>query len=80
MLIGNIVDISVFRYTCWQPLEHIDPSQKFPTIKWEKGRFIGIAWDHGDPFTYLVWTGPDEGGWEKGQELTHNVVRPRKET
>eukprot|EP00957_Ditylum_brightwellii_P008391 635390-Ditylum_brightwellii.AAC.1 len=60
MLTGNTVDIIVFQYTFWQPLEYIDPSQKFPAIKWKNGQFIGIAWDHGNPFTYLVWTEPDE--------------------
>eukprot|EP00957_Ditylum_brightwellii_P179485 13673074-Ditylum_brightwellii.AAC.1 len=28
--------------------------------KWHKGRFVGIAWENGDPFTYLIWTVLDE--------------------
>ena len=39
-----------------------------------QGRFLGIAWNHGDAFTYRIWntTGDD---LEKGQELIRNIVR-----
>ncbi len=79
---SNTPDISVFRYSFWQPIEYFDPGAKYPACKWKPGRFVGIAWDHGDPFTYIVWTEPEDGGWKKGQELIRNVVRPRvtKET
>ena len=42
------------------------------------GRFIGIAWDTGDLFTFKVWSEPD-GDWRKGQEYVRIVVRPRRE-
>eukprot|EP00957_Ditylum_brightwellii_P144173 10985145-Ditylum_brightwellii.AAC.1 len=42
MLTGSAVDISVFRYTFWQPLEYIDPSQRFPAIKWKKVDLLGL--------------------------------------
>ena len=77
MLTGNTPDISMFRYAFWQPIEYLDPSIKFPDCKWKPGRFVGIAWKHGDPLTYKIWTEPDAGGWEKGSELVRNVVRPR---
>eukprot|EP00957_Ditylum_brightwellii_P010079 760794-Ditylum_brightwellii.AAC.1 len=62
----------------WQPIKYLDPKIKFPDVKWQNGRFVGTAWEHGDLFTYLVWTEPDKGGWQKGQELVCNVLRPRK--
>ena len=40
------------------------------------GRFIGIAWETGDLFTFKVWSEPD-GDWRQGQEFTRNVVRAR---
>eukprot|EP00957_Ditylum_brightwellii_P081005 6161560-Ditylum_brightwellii.AAC.1 len=79
VLTGNTVDISVFCFKFWQAIMYLDPKIKFPDIKWKKERFIGIAWDHGDPFTHLIWTEPDEGAWQKGRELVQNVVRPREE-
>jgi len=75
---SNTVDISVFRFYFWQPIEFLSPKIKFPGCKWQKGRFVGIAWNHGDPFTYRIWTEPDDGGWKAGEELVRNVVRPRK--
>eukprot|EP00557_Chaetoceros_sp_GSL56_P014026 CAMPEP_0176478512 /NCGR_PEP_ID=MMETSP0200_2-20121128/1227_1 /TAXON_ID=947934 /ORGANISM="Chaetoceros sp., Strain GSL56" /LENGTH=1865 /DNA_ID=CAMNT_0017874457 /DNA_START=317 /DNA_END=5915 /DNA_ORIENTATION=+ len=78
LLSSNTVDISVFRFYFWQPIEFLSPKIKFPGCKWQKGRFVGIAWNHGDPFTYRIWTEPDDGGWKAGEELVRNVVRPRK--
>ena len=39
--------------------------------------FIGIAWNTGDAFTYLVWTEPNRD-WRQGKELVRNYIRPRK--
>jgi hypothetical protein len=75
---SNTVDISVFRYYFWQPIEYNQPNARFPACKWQKGRFVGIAWKHGDPFTYRIWTEPDDGDWTSGEELVRNVIRPRK--
>ena len=75
---SNTVDISVFRYYFWQPIEFLSPKLKFPACKWQEGRFLGVAWKHGDPFTYRIWTEPSDGGWKCGEELVRNVVRPRK--
>ena len=66
----------MFRYEFWQPVEVYDNIDPFPTHKMIDARFIGIAWESGDAFTYRVWTEP-EGDWKKGQELIRNVVRPR---
>ena len=77
---SNTVDISVFRYYFWQPIEYHQPGIRFPDCKWQKGRFVGIAWKHGDPFTYRIWTEPIVGDWTTGVELVRNVIRPRKQT
>ena len=51
----------------------------FPESRWTMGRFIGIAWDTGDLFTFKVWSEPD-GNWKKGREFVRNVVRARDES
>ena len=43
------------------------------------GRFLGIACDTGDAFTFKVWSEPD-GKWQAGREFTRNVVRTRAES
>lgn len=75
---GSTKDISVFRYEFWQPVEYLEPQVKFPDCKWRPARFLGPAWDTGDPFTYYIWTEPDSKGWKGGSELIRNVIRPRK--
>ena len=50
----------------------------FPESHWNMGRFIGIAWDTGDMFTFKVWSEPD-GKWKNGQELTSNIIITRAE-
>ena len=50
-----------------------------PESKWTMGRFIGIAWDTGDLFTFKVWSEP-YGDWKKGLEFVRNVVRARDES
>ena len=76
LLNGDTPDITMFRYEFWQPVEVYDNVAPFPTHKMIDARFIGIAWESGDAFTYRVWTEPG-GVWKNGQELIRNVVRPR---
>ena len=76
ILNGDTPDISAFRFYFWQPIEYFDPTAKFPDALWKPGRFIGIAWDSGDQFTYKVWTEPD-WKWQDGVELVRNILRPR---
>ena len=78
VLNGETADLSPFRFTFWQEIDYYEPTAKFPQKRWRKGRFIGIAWDSGDEFTYKIWTEPDDKGWENGQELVRNVIRARK--
>ena len=74
---GDTADISPFRFKFWQPVKFMVNAQ-FPDSKWMMGRFVGIAWDTGDLFTFRVWSEP-EGRWQDGSEYTRNVVRPRSE-
>ena len=74
VMTGNTPDISMFRFGFWDEIEYFEPTSKFPHYKWLPGRFVGIAWDHGDNFTYKVWTTPD-GDYNKGKLLIRDVVR-----
>jgi hypothetical protein len=70
----------MFRFSFWQAIYYYEPTaSKYPNPNFLLGRFVGIAWNHGDALTYRIWTCPD-GNWEKGVELIRNIVRPRKET
>ena len=77
ILNGDTPDLSAFRFSFWQPVEYYDPVAKFPDSQWKRGRFLGIAWDSGDQFTFKIWTDHDDD-WKNGKELTRNIVRPRK--
>ena len=75
VLNGDTADISPFRFKFWQPVKFFNKVQ-FPEGRWVMARFLGIAWDSGDQFTFKVWSEPD-GDWSKGGEFTRNVVRAR---
>ena len=77
ILNGDTPDISAFRFHFWQPIEYFDPTAKYPDSMWKRGRFLGIAWDSSDQFTFKLWTEPD-GNWKQGGELVRNIVRPIK--
>ena len=78
VLNGDTADISPFRFTFWQPIKFYDTSS-FPESRWTMGRFLGIAWDTGDQFTFKVWSEPNHD-WTKGREFVRNVVRTRNES
>ena len=75
VLNGDTADISPFRFKFWQPVKFYNKSS-FPNSRWVMARFLGIAWDTGDLFTFRLWSEPD-GDWTKGREFTRNVVRDR---
>ena len=77
VLNGDTADLSPFRFTFWEEIEYYEPTAKFPQTRWRNGWFIGIAWTLGDEFTFYIWTDPGEEGWQKGRELTRNLVRRR---
>ena len=74
---GDTPDISAFRFTFWQQIEYFDPTARFPDSQWKEGRFLGIAWNSGDQFTFKIWT-EENGNWKQGRELIRNIVRPRR--
>jgi hypothetical protein len=69
-------DISMFWFTFWEPIWYYEPTAKYPKPNFLPGRFVGIAWDHGNVFMYRVWMTP-KNNWEDGPELACNVVWAR---
>jgi hypothetical protein len=69
----------MFRFKFWETVWYYEPTAKYPNPNFLPGRFAGIAWDHGDAFTYEVWTTPNDI-WEDGQELVRNIVQSRLPT
>ena len=78
-MFGMTPDISMFRFGFSQPVWYYEPTAKFREPNFLPGRFVGIAWDHGDAFTYRIWTSP-KGDWQRGRELIRNIVAPCVET
>ena len=78
ILTGTTPDISMFRFRFWEPVWYYEPTARFPAPNFLPGRHIGIAWHHGDAFTYKIWTTPD-GNWKDGKLLIRNVVKSRSE-
>jgi len=76
LLDGITPDISMFRFGFFEPVWYYEPTAKYPEPSFCPGRFVGIAWDHGDAFTYRIWTCPN-GKWTGGTELIRNIVKPR---
>ena len=58
LLNGDTPDISPFRFNFWEPIKFLDSTQ-FPESRWVYGRFLGIAWETGDMFTFKVWSEPE---------------------
>ena len=76
VLDGMTPDISVFRFSFFEPVWYYEPTAKYPEPNFLPGRFVGIAWHHGDAFTYRIWTCP-KGHHSGGQELIRNIVKSR---
>jgi hypothetical protein len=76
LLNGRTPDISVFRFSFFEPVWYYEPTAKYPDPNFLPGVFVGIAWNHGDSFTYRIWTCP-KGNYKDGQELIRNIVKSR---
>ena len=76
LLNGQTPDISVFRFSFFEPVWYYEPTAKYPEPNFLPGFFVGIAWNHGDAFTYRIWTCP-KGNYKGGQELIRNIVKSR---
>ena len=79
LLHGMTPDISVFRFAFFQPVWYYEPTAKYPEPNFLPGRFVGIAWNHGDALTYRIWTCLSGDSIAAGQELIRNIVKPRVE-
>ena len=66
----------MFRFDFWSPVWYYEPTAKFPAPNFLPAMHIGIASEHGDHFTYKVWTTPNNR-WEDGQELIRDIVTMR---
>ena len=74
---GDRPDISVFRFTFWEPIWYYNPRQSFPKPKMLKGRFLGIAQNVGDAFCFLILTQPEGDAAPAPQVLARSVIRRR---
>ncbi len=73
---GETKDISCFRFYFWEPVEYKTRANNSPESPWKPARFLGIARDSGNAFTFLIRTEPQEKH-EKPVVLTRSVVRSR---
>jgi hypothetical protein len=78
-MFGQTPDMSMFRFHFWKPIWYFKPTAKYPNSNFLPGRFVCIAWEHGNAFTYRIWTTPDND-WKKGCKLIRNVVKSRSLT
>ena len=80
LLDGHTPDISVFRFSFFQPVWYYEPTAKYLDPNFRPRRFVGIAWNHGDAFTYRIWACPSGKSLAEGTELIRNIVKPRNES
>ena len=74
---GHTPDISHIRFIFYEQIEYINTEKRFPNSKWLPGRFLGIAKDTGDAFTYIVYLPPTIER-TKGTVLFRSNVRSRR--
>jgi len=74
MHFGDTPDISVFRFSFWEPIYYHDPHARFPNPNLLAGRFLGIARTTGDAFTFYVYTQKSQG---RDVVLARSVIRKR---
>ena len=53
---GKTPDISMFRFGFWAPVWYYKTTAKFPAPNFLPAQHLGIASEHGNYFTYKVWT------------------------
>ena len=76
---GKTSNISMFRFGFWAPVWYYEPTAKFPAPNFLPARHLGTASEHGNYFTYKVWTLPDDK-WENGRELVREIVTMQQHT
>ena len=53
---GETPDVSILRYTFWQPVWYLNPRSSFPRARMLRGRFLGFAPSVSDGFCYQILT------------------------
>jgi hypothetical protein len=76
-LFGDTPDISVFRFPFYCPVWFYTPQSSFPKQRMMPARFLGIAQNSGDAFTYIIVTTPSPDSKELPVVLTRSVIRRR---
>jgi hypothetical protein len=74
VLMGETPDISVFRFTFYEPIHYHDPNDQFPKPNMLPRRFLGISRTTGDAFTFVITT--DDGN--RPTMLHRSVIRKRR--
>ena len=78
VLTGNTPGISMFKFHVWQKVYYLNPDVKIPRDNMLPGRFLGIAWNHGDSLCYFMRTEPTNKH-SKPQILVRSVVKSTDE-
>ena len=73
---GDTPDVSMLRFTFWQPIWYHNPRSQFPIAKMLKGRFLGFAPDVSDGFCYWIVTEPTSSSVTP-KVLSRSVLKPR---
>jgi hypothetical protein len=55
ILHGDTPDISVFRFSFFEPIYYLNPHASYPQPNMLPGRFLGIARTTGDHFTFIIF-------------------------
>ena len=69
----------MFQSGFWAPVWYYEPAAKFPAPNCLPARHLGNASEHGEYFTYKVWT-LAENKWEDRCELVRDIVTMRQHT
>ena len=76
-LLGITPDIFHLKFTIWKKACYYYYNHNFPNSPWKPCRVVMFADHQGDQFTYKIWTVYDDDIWEKGKDLTRDIVIPR---
>ena len=79
-MVGQTPDISIFRFTWFQPIWYYNPTLSFPQDRMSPGFFLKLAENIGDGFAYHVLPAKninDIPSYRKPIVLERCVVRPR---
>jgi hypothetical protein len=73
ILHGDTPDISVFRFSFFEPIFYLNPYATFPQPNMLPGRFLGIARTTGDSFTFII----TQESSNTGKNLHKSIIQKR---